>query len=155
MSLEAPAHNEIHNGEFKASFCWPLRVYYEDTDATGVVYHANYLKYFERGRTEWLRSLGLGQTQLREGFNLAFAVVSAQIAFKRPARLDDEIEVFTRISKMQRASLEFSQSLRKNETLLATGHFRVACISADQFKLRALPSALSSAFSTQIPQEPQ
>lgn len=149
------APKNTHNVETQVSFCWPLRIYYEDTDATGVVYHANYLKYFERGRTEWLRSLGLGQTQLCEEFNLAFTVVSAQIEFKRPARLDDEIKIFTQIHAIRRASLEFSQSLRKNETLLATGHFRIACISADQFKPRALPRTLLSAFSTQTFQEPQ
>ena len=136
-------------------FQWPIRIYYEDTDATGVVYHAHYLKYFERARTEWLRALGFDQEQLRRQENLAFTVVSAQLDFKRPARLDDQIMVSAHVSRQRRASLEFSQTIQRDETLLAQGRFRVACISADQFKPCALPSALQHAFSTKTSQESQ
>ncbi len=139
----------------KAGFQWRIRVYYEDTDATGVVYHANYLKYFERARTEWLRSLGMEQEFMRREFNMAFTVVSAHIDFKRPARLDDEVQVSASLYKQGRASLDFSQAIQLNETLLTKARFRIACVSADQFKPCALPGVLVQAFSTETFQESQ
>lgn len=123
-------------------FFWPVRVYYEDTDATGVVYHARYLNYFERARTEWLRSLGFTQESLRKQMNLAFTVVRAQVHYKLPARLDDELQVSVRLCQRRAASLMFTQDLTRNETLLAQAQVRVACISADDFKPCALPNSL-------------
>jgi acyl-CoA thioester hydrolase len=91
----------------------PLRVYWEDTDASGVVYHANYLKWFERARTEWLRALGYSQDKLMTEVSIAFTVASIEILYRRPARLDDEVEVFTSIAELKNVSLTFSQVLRR------------------------------------------
>src|ERR1044071_1087355 len=94
-------------------FTWTVRVYYEDTDASGVVYHAAYLRFFERARTEWLRALGHGQEQLRQSSGLAFTVANMEIAFVKPARLDDELEVTVEIEQLRGASLKIRQNLRR------------------------------------------
>ena len=123
-----------------AEFIWPLRVYYEDTDVSGVVYHANYLRWFERARTEWLRARGLGQEQLRVQHGIAFTVAGLQIDYLRPARLDDELEVVTVVEQARRASLVFAQSLRRPAgELLARTSVRVGCVDAANFRPRGLP----------------
>lgn len=124
-------------------FVWPLRIYYEDTDVSGVVYHANYLRYFERARTEWLRALGCSQESLRVEDGVAFTVSELQIAFRQPARLDDALEATVEVSELRRASLRFTQRLRdaaRPDRLLATADVRVACVDATSFKPRALPA---------------
>lgn len=126
------------------NFSCTFRIYYDDTDATGVVYHAQYLKYFERARTEWLRRLGYSQERLRTELNQAFTVVSVAVDYKSPARLDDLVEVTVDISKRGRASLVFAQSMRRDNLLLAQGTFRVASVSADLFKPQAIPAALQT-----------
>jgi len=123
-------------------FVWPLRIYYEDTDVSGVVYHANYLRFFERARTEWLRERGCSQEQLRHEANAAFTVSALEIAFRHPARLDDELEATVSVSELRRASLRFTQLLRLKawpERILATAQVRVACVDATTFKPRVLP----------------
>ncbi|HWU69603.1 MAG TPA: YbgC/FadM family acyl-CoA thioesterase, partial [Stenotrophobium sp.] len=95
-----------------SEFAMPLRVYYEDTDVSGVVYHANYLKFFERARTEWLRQFGISQEVLRERHGIAFTVANMQIDFLAPARLDDALQVTVDLHKRKRASLEFRQNIR-------------------------------------------
>lgn len=127
----------------KTQFTWPLRIYYEDTDVSGVVYHAQYLKYFERARTEWLRALGFDQEHLRTELNLAFTVVSAQVQYRKPARLDDEIQVATLLDKHHRASLMFTQTIYCEQRLLVQANFRIACIDAATFKPRAIPNTIS------------
>ena len=124
-------------------FVWPLRIYYEDTDVSGVVYHANYLRFFERARTEWLRTLGCSQEQLRNEMGVAFTVTSIDIAFRYPARLDDELEATVAITELRRASLRFSQTLRLQAEpgrVLATALVRVACVDMQGFKPKPLPS---------------
>lgn len=124
---------------------WRLRVYYEDTDVSGVVYHANYLRWFERARTEWLRAQGYGQEQLRMELGIAFTVAGLEIAYLRPARLDDELEVTTVVAERGRASLGFEQVLRKAgqaETVLARVTVRIACVNAESFRPCGLPEAL-------------
>ena len=116
-----------------------LRVYYEDTDVSGVVYHANYLRWFERARTEWLRGLALGQEQLRVQHGIAFTVANLSVDYLKPARLDDELEVITVVSEIGRASLGFGQSVRRAGVELARATVRVGCVDAASFKPRRLP----------------
>ena len=128
-------------------FVWPLRIYYEDTDVSGVVYHANYLRFFERARTEWLRALGCSQEILRHDANAVFTVSSLEIAFRHPARLDDELEATVEIGERRRASLRFRQTLRERmrpERVLSTADVRVACVDAITFKPRALPEVFTT-----------
>ena len=122
-------------------FIWPIRVYWEDTDASGVVYHANYLRWFERARTEWLRARGLNQEDLRHQEGVAFTVANLHVDYVRPARLDDDLVIQTRLSAIGRASVEFEQRLRRagGDEELARLQARVACVDAASFKPRALP----------------
>jgi acyl-CoA thioester hydrolase len=125
-----------------SEFRWPVRVYWEDTDAGGVVYHASYIRYFERGRSEWLRNLGWSQAQLAQEQKVLFSVVNLQIHFRTPARLDDLLEVITVPSVAGGASLQFDQQLQRNGEVVATGSVLVACVDAETFKPRRLPAAL-------------
>jgi acyl-CoA thioester hydrolase len=130
-------------------FDWPLRVYYEDTDAGGVVYHTNYIKYFERARTEWLRQLGYSQLRLAGEEGLLFSVVELDTAFHRPARLDDQLVVRSTVELAGRASVLFRQEIRRNGAdgeLLASGSVKVACIDASAFRPRRLPHWLLEEF---------
>lgn len=125
-----------------------LRVYYEDTDVSGVVYHANYLRYLERARTEWLRQCGLSQEVLRVEHGIAFTVADMQIDFRAPARLDDLLEVVTRIAQRKRASLVFEQTLVRSAApllLLTRATVRVGCVDVANFRPRALPEGLFAA----------
>ncbi|MCQ4346867.1 tol-pal system-associated acyl-CoA thioesterase [Pseudomonas stutzeri] len=135
-------------------FIHSCRVYYEDTDAGGVVYYVNYLKFMERARTEWLRALGLAQSQLAAE-NLLFVVHSVEARYLAPARLDDALEVSAEVTELNRASLVFRQRVRRprDSALLCDGRITVACVRADSFKPRAIPEALRAAFagSGQIP----
>lgn len=128
----------------RASFSWPVRVYYEDTDLGGVVYHANYLRFMERARTEWLRALGFEQDALRDRLSIQFVVVEAKLAFHRPARFNDELTVTTRIREVGRASMVFDQAIRSVTagTEVCTGEIRVACIDSQDFKPKSLPPEL-------------
>jgi acyl-CoA thioester hydrolase len=111
-----------------------IRVYYEDTDAGGVVYYANYLKFFERARTEWLRRLGLDQSLLAETERRVFVVKSVEIQYRRPARLDDEITIHTEVSHMGRASIRFDQRALRGEELLCDATVTVCSVDADHFR---------------------
>lgn len=117
----------------------PVRVYWEDTDAGGIVFYANYLKFFERARTEWLRSLGVEQQALRERTGAMFVVSDTSIRFRAPARLDDQLDVTVDVRHAARASLVLcQQALRKGE-LLAEGEIRIACVDAPTLRLRRIP----------------
>ncbi|CAK9890816.1 MULTISPECIES: tol-pal system-associated acyl-CoA thioesterase [Pseudomonas] len=128
-------------------FAHRCRVYYEDTDAGGVVYYVNYLKFMERARTERLRDLGFAQSALAQD-NLLFVVHSSEARYHAPARLDDELRVTAQVLELNRASLRFKQQVwrEKDATLLCEGQFLVACVRADTFKPRAIPQALRAAF---------
>ena len=128
-------------------FAHRCRVYYEDTDAGGVVYYVNYLKFMERARTERLRHLGFSQSQLAQG-NLLFVVHSSEARYHAPARLDDELRVTAQVPELTRASLRFVQQVwrEKDETLLCEGPFLVAAVRADPFKPPAIPPELRDAF---------
>ena len=129
------------------TFAHRCRVYYEDTDAGGVVYYINYLKFMERARTERLRELGFAQSSLALD-NLLFVVHSSQARYHAPARLDDELLVSAEVVEFNRASLRFSQRVTRvtDGVLLCEGQFLVACVRADNFKPRAIPTALRTAF---------
>jgi len=129
------------------SFAHRCRVYYEDTDAGGVVYYVNYLKFMERARTERLRELGFAQSALALE-NLLFVVHSTEARYHAPARLDDELLVSAEVIELNRASLRFRQQVRreKDDVLLCEGQFLVACVRADNFKPRAIPQDLRAAF---------
>jgi len=127
------------------AFVWPVRVYYEDTDAGGVVFYANYLKFMERARTEWLRSLGFGQEVLRAREGIVFAVSHVRLEFRRPARFDDLLAVSARIARRGRASLTFIQEVRdqgQSRELFCSGEVKVACVDAERFRPRAIPESL-------------
>lgn len=126
-------------------FFWTLRVYYEDTDTGGIVYYANFLKFFERCRTEWLRALGIDQARLAAELGLQFVVVSTAVQYLKPARLDDALTVSAQIARRGRASLEFAQEARRGDELLATGQVKVACVCAATLAPAGLPPQLVSA----------
>jgi acyl-CoA thioester hydrolase len=112
-----------------APHMFPVRVYYEDTDFSGLVYHANYLRFFERARTELLRELGIDQVSLFAGAGLGFVVRSLQIDYLKPARMDDYLRVETRVERLGRASVELAQMLCREEERLALGKIRLALIA--------------------------
>jgi len=123
-------------------FSWPTRVYWEDTDAGGVVYHAQYLAFLERARTEWLRAHGYGQEFLRGQHDLVFAVRAMRIDFRQPARLDDALDVSVSLSECRRASLVIAQAIHREGALLLDAQVRVAALGAGDFRPRAIPDAL-------------
>ena len=131
-------------------FRYPVRIYWEDTDAGGIVFYANYLKFFERARTEWLRSAGVGQQQLRELTGGMFVVSDAQLRYHRPARLDDELIVTAQLQESGRASLTIGQqALLKNEqmtdsrpTLLCEGTIRIGWVDAATMRPARMPGFL-------------
>jgi acyl-CoA thioester hydrolase len=123
-------------------FVFPVRVYYEDTDAGGVVYYANYLRFMERARTEWLRALGFEQDELAARDRVIFAVRSAAIEFMKPARFNERLETSVEIGKRGHASIIFVQEVRRDEEVLCRGEIRVACLAVDGFAPCALPAAL-------------
>jgi acyl-CoA thioester hydrolase len=122
-----------------ALFTWTVRVYYEDTDAGGIVYYANYLKFFERARTEWLRGAGVDQQALIEREGAAFVVKHASIDYHAPARLDDELTLTLSIEKLGRASVQFAQQAWKGELLLAEAQVKVGCVDIVTVRPRSLP----------------
>jgi len=124
-----------------------LRVYYEDTDAGAVVYYANYAKYLERGRTEWLRALGLEHRQLAAQTQRLFVVTRLALQYRKPARLDDLLTVRTGVAQARRASLEFAQSVWRADTLLCDATVQVACVHAQTLRPAALPAQIVDALS--------
>jgi tol-pal system-associated acyl-CoA thioesterase len=127
-----------------SEFSWRARVYWEDTDGGGVVYYANYLKFMERARTEWLRAMGHSQAEIAEQFGFVFAVVEVKVNYRRPARLDDELTVTCLPVPEGRASIRFKQVIRKDGETLAEGEVRVACVDAKNFRPRALPDFIKA-----------
>jgi acyl-CoA thioester hydrolase len=123
-------------------FSWPTRVYWEDTDAGGVVYHAQYLAFLERARSEWMRELGHGQELLREAHGLVFAVRAMRIDFRSPARLDDLLDVTVELRECRRASLVLAQSIKRGDALLLDAEVRVAALDAATFRPIAIPAPL-------------
>lgn len=123
-------------------FILPVRVYYEDTDSGGVVYYANYLRFLERARTEVLRALGFEQAELARDEGVAFAVRSLQAEYLRPARLDDRVDVVSRIGELGKAQLVFHQRVEREGELLLEAAVRVACLDVAKGKATAIPKRI-------------
>jgi len=128
-------------------FLWPVRVYYEDTDAAGVVYYANYLKFMERARTEYIRAFGFEQDSLREQEGTLFVVRNVSLQLHKPARFNDELEVVTSISHIARTNLVFKQSIRRvgDATILSEAEIQVVSVNAVSWKPQAIPKVLLQA----------
>jgi len=124
------------------SFTLPVRVYYEDTDAAGVVYYASYLKFLERARTEWLRALGFEQTRLAEDMGIAFAARSISAEYLLPARLDDLLSVISTIESLGRAQLVFAQRVERDGEVLLTAKMRIACFDRVRGKATPIPRSI-------------
>ena len=143
-----------NNASNNKPYSLPIRIYYEDTDAGGVVYHSNYLNFFERTRTEWLRELGYEQDELRQEENIVFVVRNVNINYLKPALFNEQIIATAEIKKLGRSSIEISQKiLRKNAInkteVLAMGTVIIVCVNATQFKPVKIPDAIREAM-TQI-----
>lgn len=124
------------------AFHWPARVYWEDTDAGGVVYHARYLAFMERARSEWMRTRGWGQDTLRARDDLVFVVRAMEIDFRAPARLDDQLQVSVRLLECRGASMIFCQRIERDGDLLVEARVRIAALRASDFRPRPIPVAL-------------
>ncbi len=125
-----------------AEFTWPVRVYYEDTDSGGVVYYANYLRYMERARTEWLRALGVEHETLRVESGLQFVIAEVNLRYARPAKLDDQLSVGVKIAGFGRASLTLDQTVRRADGVLCNARVRVACVDVQRFRPCPLPKQI-------------
>ena len=125
-------------------FLWPVRVYYEDTDSGGVVYYANYLKFMERARTEWLRHLGFEQDELIQNDGVIFAVRSLQVDYLLPARFNDELQVSVKLVEQGRASLTIEQKITRvaDSSLLCQGKIKIVSLRPDSFKPCAIPEQI-------------
>ena len=126
----------------RPTFQHALRVYWEDTDAGGVVFYANYLKFFERARTEWLRSLGFAQQALREQTGAVFIVTETHVRYRSPARLDDLLDISVALRDCGRASMRIAQQALRGTELLAEGEIRIGCVDAGTFKPRRIPNPI-------------
>lgn len=130
-----------------SDFEWPIRVYYEDTDSGGVVYHSNYLNFMERARTEWLRSLGFEQDELITNYQCIFAVHSMQLKFRQPAKFNDLLLVQSRITDLSGASFEFEQKIFRDDELLSEAVVKIACLNSNRFRPMAIPEFIQNAIS--------
>lgn len=126
-------------------FSWPVRVYYEDTDAGGVVYHSNYLNFMERARTEWLRALGFEQTELKDNHGIIIVVHSLSIGFKKPAYFNDMLEIHCDIVKIGHGSIELAQTITRDGQVLIQAQVKAAFVSASNFKPVGIPASIKQA----------
>lgn len=120
----------------------PVRVYYEDTDAAGIVYYASYLRFFERARTEWVRDLGVNQGQYMAETGLAFAVRKLEVDYHKPARLDDLLTVTLSVAHIGRAQLVFEQSVLRGDTLLVAATVSAACVDTQRMRAVGIPESI-------------
>ena len=125
-------------------FTWPVRVYFQDTDAGGVVYHASYVNFMERARTEWLRTHGYSNAGMMQELGLMFVVRSMKLDYLRPALLDEMLDVTAQIAEVGRSRLTLMQTVRREEELLTTGEVHLVCVSKETFKPVSVPEALRS-----------
>lgn len=140
----------------ETAFSWPIRVYWEDTDAGGIVFYANYLKFFERARTEWLRSLGINQQALRDDSGGQFVVTDAQLRYVQSARLDDQLDVTAQVVALGKASLVIAQQAFARQAeganqptrLLCEGEIRIGWVDAATLKPQRLPLLVRNALPT-------
>ena len=151
MHTEAPAAPNAHQAKQAeqahvapgAVYRHTLRVYWEDTDAGGVVFYANYLKFFERARTEWLRHLGVGQQALRAATGAIFVVTHTSVQYRAPARLDDMLDVTVLLRQRGAASMTIAQQAWRGAMLLAEGEIRIGCVDEASFRPRRIPTELT------------
>jgi tol-pal system-associated acyl-CoA thioesterase len=123
-------------------YSFPVRVYFENTDAGGVVYHAEYLKFLERARTEWLRHLGFDHHALARDHRVVFVVTGANVDFAKPARLDDNLAVSVRLESLGKVRCVFAQEVRRDDEVLVKARMTVACVAGESFKPAEIPEAL-------------
>lgn len=129
-------------------YLWKVRVYYEDTDAAGVVFYANYLRYMERARTEWLRSLGFGHKILEREYKILFVVKNLAIDYIKPARLDDMLTVTSQLATLRKASMVFKQKINNEDgELLINAEIKIACLDSTSLKVSSIPNNLLTEFS--------
>lgn len=144
------------SGSVPNQFDWLVRVYYEDTDGGGVVYHANYLNFMERARTEWLRSLGFEQTELRSAMGVLFVVRRLTLQYRLPAYFNDQLLVATKLAKVGHSLLEFEQTIQRNNEHrtdeLTQAVVQVVCVDAEQFKPVSIPLPIRNAIKTMEPE---
>jgi acyl-CoA thioester hydrolase len=133
------------------SHSFSIRIYWEDTDAGGVVYYANYLKFFERARTEWLRALGVEQQQLQAQTGAMFVVADTQVRYLAPAKLDDLLRVSVTVQELGPASLQLQQQAWRGDTLLVQASIRIGCVDAQTFKPRRIPAQVLDALKGREP----
>lgn len=134
-----PDHQALQRPE---PFSWPIRVYYEDTDSGGIVYYANYLKFMERARTEWLRALGFTQRDLAEREGVVFVVRSLAIEYLRPSRFDDSLQVTVEPVKVGAGQIVVAQEVRRAAELLASAEVRLACVNVATLRPVRIPQAV-------------
>ena len=127
-----------------------VRVYYEDTDMGGVVFYANYLKFMERGRTEWLRAVGVNQSDLAAQEQRGFMVTELDIRYLKPARLDDLLQIESEVTRMGRASLHFYQTIFRNDELLTQSNIQVCCVETVNMRIAAIPQSVRTKFAVTI-----
>ena len=133
-------NNKLSSVDLKKIHEFAVRVYYEDTDAAGIVYHANYLKFMERGRTEWLRELGFEQSVLVQFHEVVFVVVNLNLNFKNPARLDQELIVRTSLNRLGAASIELNQALVTDDSeIKCSGLVRLGCVNPASWRATRIP----------------
>lgn len=133
---------EHHPDRAPDIFLWHVRVYYEDTDAGGIVFYANYLKFFERARTEWLRHAGVSQQALTATHQLMFVVKNTAVDYHAPARLDDELKISVEVERLGGASVQFMQRAWCGDTLLASGKIKVGCVGNVNLRPCAIPAEI-------------
>lgn len=123
-------------------FKWSVRIYFEDTDSGGVVYHSNYLKFMERARTEWLRSLELNQADLKKKDKIMFVVANVNIDYKKAARFNDELDIETSLDNIGASKVDLTQNIMKNSDLYTSAKVNIACIHSETFKPQRIPKLI-------------
>jgi acyl-CoA thioester hydrolase len=145
-----PARDPAAGALAAEPFVWPVRVYYEDTDAGGVVYYANYLKFAERARTEWLRAIGFEQTELAERHGVIFVVRSAAIDYLKPARFNDSLRVTVELIKVGAGQIDLNQRVIRDDDLLAKAAVKIACVGLHTMRPTRIPQSLRTRIRTAI-----
>ena len=130
------------------SFKWSVRIYFEDTDSGGVVYHSNYLKFMERARTEWLRSLNLNQADLKKKDKIMFVVSKVNIDYKKAAQFNDALDIETSVDNIGASKVDLTQNIMKNSELYTSAKVSIACIHSETFKPQRIPKLIKQQMET-------
>jgi acyl-CoA thioester hydrolase len=130
------------------SFKWSVRIYFEDTDSGGVVYHSNYLKFMERARTEWLRSLNLNQADLKKKDKIMFVVAKVYIDYKKAAQFNDTLDIETSVDNIGASKVDLTQNIMKNSELYTSAKISIACIHSETFKPQRIPKLIKQQMET-------